>query len=65
MKGTNQFIKNYLILAESKLRKKNGQKKLGHPATAWIQAGTRCTIPEKLSHFNRVQTQKKIRTKKN
>ena len=35
-----------------------------HPATAWIQAGTRCTIPEKLSHFNRVPTQIKFRPKK-
>ena len=36
-----------------------GQKKLGHPATAWIQAGTRCTITEKLSHCTEVETQKK------
>ena len=65
MKGTNQFTKNYLILTKSNIRKKLAKKKLGHPATAWIQAGTRCPIPEKLSHFNRVQTQKKNGPKKN
>ena len=43
--------------------KKLAKKKLGHPATAWIQAGTRCTIPEKLSHFTEVETQKKNSTK--
>ena len=51
MKGTNQFIKNYLILAVSKLRKKIGQKDLGHPAIAWIQADTRCQTPEKKNSF--------------
>ena len=48
----------------SNSEKKLAKKKIGHPATAWIQAGTRCTIPEKLSHFNRVQTQKKKSAKK-
>ena len=54
-----QFPDNNLILTEFKLRKKIGQKKIGHTATAWIQAGTRCTITEKLSHFTEVETQKK------
>ena len=49
-------------MTESRLRKKSAKKKIGHPATAWIQAGTRCTITEKLSHFT-VETQKKNSTK--
>ena len=60
----HKLLNKYLILTKSTLRKKMGQKKLGHPATACIQAGTRCTIPEIFSHFERVQTQKKNRPKK-